>query len=88
MSDRVSRECIRHGTCIPTGKEDVLTLDPGGPIRRFVVSLMGAVSVVAGLLVIRHHREADADAELKKQVPAGENTTRTVSLEQLRELGV
>jgi hypothetical protein len=49
---------------------------------------MGAASLVAGLMVIRHHREADTESELKKNVPAGEKTTRTASLEQLRKLGV
>jgi hypothetical protein len=68
--------------------ETLSIYNPGGPIRKLVVSLMGAVSLVAGLMVIRHHRETDAEAEVKKQVPAGENTARTASLEKLRELGV
>ena len=60
--------------------------NPGGPIRTFIVSLLGAAALTAGIFVFRHQREADT--ELKKQIPAGENTARTVSLEKLRELGL
>jgi hypothetical protein len=47
---------------------------------------LGAAALTAGIFVFRHQREADT--ELKKQIPAGENTARTVSLEKLRELGL
>jgi hypothetical protein len=68
------------------GKERSTNPNPGGPIRTFVVSLLGAAVLTAGIFVFRHQREADT--ELKKQIPAGENTARTVSLEKLRELGL
>jgi len=42
--------------------------------------------VAAGILAFRYHREAED--ELKGQIPAGERTARTVSLEKLRELGL
>lgn len=60
--------------------------DPGGPIRTFIVSLLGAVALTAGILVIRNQREAES--QLRKQIPAGEKTARVVSLEKLRELGL
>jgi hypothetical protein len=49
---------------------------------------MGVATLVAGLLFIRHQREADAEAELTKHIPAGEKAARRASLERLRELGV
>jgi hypothetical protein len=52
--------------------------DPGGPIRTFIVSLLGAVALTAGILVIRNQREAES--QLRKQIPAGEKTARIVSL--------
>jgi len=70
------KESFVWGSCI----------DPGGPIRTFIVSLLGAAAVAAGLLAFRFHREAET--ELKGQIPAGEKTARTVSLEKLRELGL
>ena len=60
--------------------------DPGGPIRTFIVSLLGAAALTAGILVIRNQREAES--QLRKQIPAGEKTARIVSLEKLRELGL
>ena len=62
------------------------TLGPGGTIRNFVVSLLGAAAFVAGLFLVRHHKEAEE--EVKRQVPAGERVARTTSLERLRELGL
>ena len=60
--------------------------DPGGTIRTFIVSLLGAAALTAGILVIRNQREAED--QLRNQIPAGEKTARTVSLEKLRELGL
>ena len=65
-----------------------MTYNPGGPIRAFIVSLMGVATLVAGLLFIRHHRDGDAETELTKHVPAGEKSARKASLERFRELGV
>jgi len=62
------------------------TSKPGGPIRTLIVSLLGAAALTAGILVIRYHREAED--EFKGQIPAGEKTARTVSLEKFRELGL
>ena len=61
-------------------------IDLGGLIRTLIVSLLGAAALTAGILVIRNQREAEN--ELRKQIPAGEKTARTVSLEKLRELGL
>jgi hypothetical protein len=47
---------------------------------------LGAAALAAGFFAIRYHREAEND--LKGQIPAGERTARTVSLEKLRELGL
>jgi hypothetical protein len=60
--------------------------EPGGIIRTFIVSLLGAAAVTASILVLRHQREAEV--EVKTQIPAGEKTIRIASLERLRELGL
>jgi hypothetical protein len=54
-------------------------------IRTFLVSLLGAATLTAGVLLIRQRREVET--EVKRQVPAGEETARNISLERLRELG-
>ena len=64
-----------------------VTLQPGGPIRTFLVSLLGAATLTAGILLVRQQQK-EADAEVKRQVPAGERLARNVSLERLRELGL
>ena len=64
------------------------TPEPGGLIRTFVVSLLGAATLTAGLLLIRQQREVEAELEVKKQIPAGERTARVVDLDRLRELGL
>ena len=51
-----------------------------------IVSLLGAAALTAGIFVIRHQREAEN--ELRNQIPAGEKTARTISLDKLRELGL
>jgi hypothetical protein len=60
----------------------------GGPIRTFIVSLLGAATLAAGLLLIRQQQEAEAELELKNQIPAGERSARVVTLDRLRELGL
>jgi hypothetical protein len=69
------------------GKEMARTLNPGGPIRTFLVSLLGAATLTAGLLLVRQ-RQKEAEVEARGQVPAGERTARTISIERLRELGL
>lgn len=59
---------------------------PGGTIRTFIVSLLGAFAFVAGFFLIRHQKETES--EVRGQVPAGERLARTASLERLRELGL
>ena len=63
-------------------------MDPnlGGTIRTFIVSLLGAAALTAGVLVFRHQRETEVDS--KDKIPAGETTVRITSLERLRELGL
>ena len=79
---------VRPGTkyALPGIVRSLRTADPGGPIRTLIVSLLGAAALTAGFFVIRHQREAED--ELKNQIPAGEKTARTVSLDKLRELGL
>ena len=62
-------------------------LNPGGPIRTFLVSLLGAATLTVGLLLVRQHQKVAA-VEARRQVPAGERAARNVSLEKLRELGL
>ena len=64
-----------------------LILEPGGTIRAFLVSLLGAATLTAGVLFFRQHQK-EAQAEGKGQVPAGEPTARYVSLERMREAGL
>lgn len=61
--------------------------DPGGTIRKFIVSLLGAATLTAGLLIVRQHHKV-TEAEAQKQIPAGEKAGRDVSLQRLRELGL
>ncbi len=55
-------------------------------IRAFVVSLLGAATLTAGVVLIRLRRRARTAGPL--YAPAGGTTTHTVSLERLRELGL
>lgn len=65
----------------------VRTLNPGGPIRTFLVSLLGAATLTAGLILVRQHQK-ETDDDARRQVPAGERMARNISLEKLRELGL
>lgn len=56
------------------------------PIRAFLVSLLGAATLTAGLVLIRLRRQARAGATLSPAT--GGITSRTVSLDRLRELGL
>ena len=76
-----------HGSCTGRARTTVPTLNPGGPIRTFLVSLLGAATLTAGLFLVRQHQKG-ADGEAQGQVPAGERTARNISLERLRELGL
>jgi len=69
------------------GKEKEQNLNPGGPIRTFFVSLLGAATLTVGLLLVRQHQK-EAESEARGKVPAGERMARNVSLEKLRELGL
>jgi hypothetical protein len=59
----------------------------GGPIRNFLVGLLGAATLTAGLLLVRQHQR-EAETEAKRLVPAGERVARQVDLDRLRELGL
>jgi hypothetical protein len=61
-------------------------MNPGGPIRTLIVSLVGAATLTAGLLLVRQQK--DAGVETKRQVPVGERTAKDISLDRLRELGL
>ena len=54
------------------------------PIRAFVVSLIGVAAVTAGVFLFRQQKQA---APRSREVPAGESTPGTISLERMRELG-
>jgi len=72
---------------IVQGEEEEQNLNPGGLIRTFFVSLLGAATLTVGLLLVRQHQR-EAESEARGEVPAGERTARNVSLEKLRELGL
>ncbi len=78
---------IGHASCTNEGEGMPRTPNPGGPIRTFLVSLLGAATLTAGLLLVRHHQKG-AEEEARSQVPAGERMARNVSLKRLRELGL
>jgi hypothetical protein len=59
-----------------------------GKLRTFAVSVMSAVAVAAGLLLIKGQRHEDVEQSLDNVVPAGETVPGTISLERLRELGI
>ena len=52
-----------------------------------IVSLVGAVTLTAGILLVRQ-RQRDPDDEVKRHVPVGERRTEKISLDRLRELGL
>jgi hypothetical protein len=54
-------------------------------IRSFAVGLLGAVALAAGLMLVRGHR--DPDAEGPSYVPAGETQPATISLDRIRAKG-
>ena len=56
-----------------------------GPIRTFIVSLLGAAALAAGLVLIRH--KGPEAPQLVREAHAGESQPGTISLERLRELG-
>ena len=65
----------------------------GGTIRTFIVSLLGAAALTAGILVLKHQREDEVEPTDRiragaNRIPAGETTPRLASLERLRELGL
>jgi hypothetical protein len=80
-----TRRSLRHGKCYFSTRSDPQFSELGGPIRTFIVSLLGAAAFTAGILVVRLHRVADYG--VKGQIPAGERNARAVSLEELRALG-
>ena len=59
--------------------------NPGGIIRTFLVSLLGAATLTAGLLLVRQQKKG---IEVQRGAPSGERTARDLSLDKLRELGL
>jgi hypothetical protein len=55
-------------------------------IRAFLVSLLGAATLTAGVVLIRLRRQARVGATLSPVT--GGITSRTVSIDRLRELGL
>lgn len=66
-------------------KVDFTTRTPEDTIRNFVVSLLGAAALTAGLLLLRHHKEVVTPTAAS--VPPGESVPGEISLERLRERG-
>jgi hypothetical protein len=66
------------------GRRHVSSL--GGAIRTFTVSLLGALVLAAGLVVIRNHKVEERDKG--KEVPPGETIGSEISLDRLREIGL
>ena len=58
----------------------------GGAIRTFTVSLLGAIVLAAGLVVIRNQRVEEQ--EKGKEIPPGETVRSEISLDRLREIGL
>ena len=58
----------------------------GGAIRTFTVSLLGAIVLAAGLVMIRNHRVEEE--EKGKEIPPGETVRSEISLDRLREIGL
>jgi len=58
----------------------------GGAIRTFTVSLLGAIVLAAGLVMIRNHRVEEQ--EKGKEIPPGETVRSEISLDRLREIGL
>ena len=58
----------------------------GGAIRTFTVSLLGAIVLAAGLVVIRSHKVEEQGKG--KEIPPGETVRSEISLDRLREIGL
>ena len=58
----------------------------GGAIRAFTVSLLGAIVLAAGLVVIRNHKVEEEGKG--KPIPPGETVRSEISLDRLREIGL
>ena len=61
-------------------------LGKGGAIRTFTVSLLGAIVLAAGLVMIRNQKVEER--EKGKEIPPGETVRGEISLDRLRELGL
>jgi len=57
------------------------------PIRTFLVSLIGATAVAAGIIAVRSQLQSDGEARVD-DVPPGETVPAEIVLERLREAGI
>ena len=57
-----------------------------GNIRKVTYSLLGAVALAAGLLLIRQQKQEDL--KVAGELAPGEAVPSEISLERLRELGI
>lgn len=57
-----------------------------GSIRKIAYSLLGAVALAAGLLLIRQQKQEDP--RVAGELAPGESVPSEISLERLRELGI
>ncbi len=60
--------------------------DREGSIRKVTYSLLGAVALAAGLLLIRQQKQEDL--KVAGELAPGESVPSEISLERLRELGI
>ncbi len=58
----------------------------GGKIRKVTLGLLGAAAAVASILLIRQQKLDQPKEAI--DVPAGESTPGTLTLERVRELGI
>lgn len=58
----------------------------GGKIRKVTLGLLGVVAALAGILLIRQQKLDQPRVAI--DVPAGERSPGTLTLERVRELGI
>lgn len=57
-------------------------------IRTFLVSLIGATAVAAGILAVRHQKQSTEETSAVSPVPPGESVPAEIVLERLRKAGI